>query len=262
VIRCHGKVWVGGNVLAQQHILQALHDSGVGGHSGTLATFQHVKKLFSWPNLKQAVHAFVQRCDVCQRAKVEHTKLPGLLQLLPVPPEAWHTISLDFVEGLPKSSGHDVILVVVDKLTKYGHFIPLKHPYTALSVAQAFVDNIYGLHGLPHCIISDRDKVFISKLWQELFRLIDTKLLMSSAYHPQTDGQTERLNQCLEAFLRCTVHACPSKWFRWLPLAEFWYNTAHHSSLGCAPFEALYGHPPCHFGISPSTACTVPDLDY
>jgi hypothetical protein len=165
VIRCHGKVWVGGNVLAQQHILQALHDSGVGGHSGTLAAYQRVKKLFSWPKLKQAVHDFVQRCDVCQRAKVEHTKLPGLLQPLPVPSEAWHMISLNFIEGLPKSSGHDVILVVVDKLTKYGHFIPLKHPYTALSVAQAFVNNIYRLHGLPQCIISDRDKVLTSKRW-------------------------------------------------------------------------------------------------
>jgi hypothetical protein len=132
VIRKKGRVWVGGNSVAQQHILQALHDSGIGGHSGTLATYQRIKKLFDWPNLKQSVHDFVQRCDTCQRAKAEHTKLPGLLQPLPVPPSAWHTISLDFIEGLPKSNGHDVILVVVDKLTKYGHFIPLKHPYTAL----------------------------------------------------------------------------------------------------------------------------------
>jgi hypothetical protein len=111
-----------------------------------------------------------------------------------VPPEAWHTISLDFIEGLPKSNGHDVILVVLDKLTKYGHFLPLKHPFIALTIAQLFMDNIYKLHGLPHCVIFDQEKIFMSALWQELFRLTDTKLLMCSAYHPQTVGQTERLS--------------------------------------------------------------------
>lgn len=230
--------------------------------TGTLATYHRIKKMFTWPNLKQAVQDFVQRCDTCQRAKVEHTKLSGLLQPLPVPEQAWHTTSLDFVEGLPKSNGHDVIRVVIDKLLKYGHFLPLKHPFTALQVATVFVDNIYKLHGLPQCIISDRDKIFTSNLWQELFHLTDTQLIMSSAYHPQTDGWTEHLNQCLEAFLRCTVHACPAKWFHWLSLVEFWYNTSFHSSMGRAPFEALYGHPPRHFGISTAAACAVPDLDY
>jgi hypothetical protein len=262
VIRLHGKVWVGGNTLAQQHILQALHSSGIGGHSGTLATYQRIHKLFAWPNLKQSVTEFIQHCDTCQHAKAEHTKLPGLLQPLPVSPAAWHTLSLDFMEGLPKSNGHDVILMVIDKLTKYEHFIPLKHPFTATQVAQLFLDNVYKLHGLPQCIISDRDKIFTSALWKELFRLTDTQLMMSSAYHPQMDGQTERLNQCLESYLRCTVHACPNKWFRWLPLAEFCYNTAFHTAIGRTPFEALYGHPPRHFGISAAAACAVPDLDY
>jgi transposase InsO family protein len=125
---------------------------------------------------------------------VEHTKLPGLLQPLLVPSQAWSTVSLDFIEGLPKSGGYDVIFVVVDKFTKYAHFVPMSHPYTALSVAQLYFNNIYKLHGLPEAIISDRDGVFTSALWQELFRLSNTKLLMSSFYHPQTDGQTERLN--------------------------------------------------------------------
>jgi hypothetical protein len=138
----------------------------------------------------------------------------------------------------------------------------LKHPFNALQVATTFTDQVYKLHGLPKCIISDRDKIFTSKLWQELFKLTDTQLMMSSSYHPQTDGQTERLNQCLENFFHCTVHACPTKWFRWLPLAEFWYNTTFHSALGRSPFEALYGHPPRHFGISASSACAVPDLEF
>jgi hypothetical protein len=201
VIRFHGRIWVGNNVTAQQHIIQALHSSGIGGHSGVLATYQRIKRMFAWPHLKQTVAQYVSTCATCQQAKTEHTKLLGLLQPLPIPPFPWHTVSMDFVEGLPRSQGYDVILVVIDKLTKYGHFLPLKHPFTAAQVAQTFLDGIYKLHGLPQRIISDRDKVFTSTLWQELFRLTDTQLMMSSAYNPQTDGQTERLNQCLEAFL-------------------------------------------------------------
>ena len=102
-------------------------------------------------------------------------------------------------------------MVVVDKFSKYAHFLPLSHPFTALQVAQLYLNHIYKLHGLPTAIISDRDKVFTSQVWQELFRLSDIKLLMSSSYHPQMDGQTERLNQCLETFLRCLVHSCPTK---------------------------------------------------
>jgi hypothetical protein len=199
IIRHKGRIWVGNNILAQQHILQALHASGVGGHSGIQATYHRIKTLFSWPKLKHTVTQFVQSCQVCQQAKNEHVKLPGLLQPLPVPPQAWHTVSMDFIEGLPKSNKWDVIMVVVDKFSKYAHFLPLSHPYTALQVAQTYFSNIYKLHGLPSAIISDRDRVFTSNFWQQLFTLSDTQLLMSSSYHPQTDGQTERVNQCLEA---------------------------------------------------------------
>jgi hypothetical protein len=167
---------------------------------------------------------------------------------------------MDFIEGLPKSGKWDVIFVVVDKFSKYGHFLPLSHPYTAIQVAQLYFNNIYKLHGLPKAIISDRDRVFTSHLWQQLFTLTDTQLLMSSAYHPQTDGQTERLNQCLEGFLRCVVHSCPKEWSKWLPLAEFWYNTSYQSALGTTPFEVLYGHSPRQLGIVDPQAATVSDL--
>ena len=113
---------------------------------------------------------------------------------------------------LPKSHKFDTILVVVDKFTRYGHFIPLADPFTAMQVAQVFMTQVYRLHGLPEHIVSDRDKVFTSAFWRELFKLTDTQLLMSSSYHPQSDGQTERLNQCLENFLRCAVHSCPKQW--------------------------------------------------
>lgn len=204
---------------------------------------------------------YVSSCQICKQAKPEHTRVPGLLQPLPIPEQAWQTINLDFVEGLPKSKKFDTIMVVIEKLTKYAHFIPLTHPYTAMLVAQLFHNNIFKLHGLPQVIISDRDEIFTSNLWQELFKLSETTLNMSSSYHPQTDGQTERLNQCLETYLRCMIQSCPNKWSQWLALAEFWYNTTFHSSHGKTPFEVLYGHLPRHFGISVTTVCTSTELE-
>lgn len=155
-----------------------------------------------------------------------------------------------YIEGWPKSNGFDTILVIVDKFSKYGHFIPLKHPFTAHTVAQLFVNNVYCQHGMPKVLISDRDKIFISSFWQQLFKMADTTLNLSSSYHPQTDGQTERLNQCLETYLRCTVNAQPKQWAKWLPFAEYWYNTSVHSALGRFPFEVLFGTQPRHFGLT------------
>lgn len=212
VIRYRGRVWLGSNQLAQKHVMQAMHNSAVGGHSGSLATNHRIKALFMWPGMRATIHHFVQTCQVCQQAKAEHIKTPGLLQPLSIPNQAWQVVCLDFVEGLPKSNRYDTIMVVIDKFTKYGHFIPLAHPFTALQVDQCFLDHVYKLHGLSQSIISDRDRIFTSSVWRELFRLTDTQLLMSSSYHPQTDGQTERLNQCLETFLRCSVSSCPKSW--------------------------------------------------
>jgi len=159
--------------------------------------------------MKSSVQAFVRACTVCQQAKPDRARYPGLLQPLPVPAGAWDMVSLDFVEGLPRSGFANCILVVVDKFSKFAHFIPMKHPFTALTVAKVYMDNVYKLHGMPSSLISDRDRIFTSTLWRELFNLAGVQLRMSSAYHPQTDGQTERVNQCMETYLRCFVHACP-----------------------------------------------------
>jgi hypothetical protein len=159
--------------------------------------------------MKQIIHAYVKQCTVCQQAKSAHVRLSGLLNPLHVPTDAWSMTSLDFVEGLPKSGNINCILVVINKFTKYGHFIPLSHPYTALTVAQKLIDIVYQLHGMAAVIISECDPIFTSKVWQELFQLSDTKMNMSSANHPETDGQTKKLNQCLETYLLCAVHASP-----------------------------------------------------
>jgi hypothetical protein len=167
---------------------------------------------------------------------------------------------MDFVEGLPKLGAANAILVVVDKFSKFAHFIPLRHPFTVASVAKAFMDVVYRYHGLPTSIVLDRDKIFLSKFWQELCSLAGVFLRMSSSYHPQTDGQTERVNQCMETYLHCFVHACPTKWIHWLSLAEFWYNTSFHSAIQRSPFEVLYGFPPRHFGLDASSVSVVPEL--
>jgi len=219
-----------------------------------------MKQMFAWKHMKQSVREYVSSCVTCQRAKPDRARLPGLLQPLPVPTAAWQIVSMDFVEGLPRSKQVNCILVVVDSFTKYAHFVPLRHSFTASSVAQLFLSHIYKLHGLPNAIVSDRDRIFTSHFWRELFRLADVQLQMSSSYHPQSDGQTERLNQSMETFLRCFANATPTKWSSWLPLAEFWYNSTFHSAIGRSPFEALYGYPPRDFGISASDSVTVPDL--
>lgn len=255
IIYYKSRVWVGSSAEIQQKVLQVLHSGPAGGHSGAEATYHRVKQLFAWPHLKQSVHSFVSQCSIYKQAKYDRFAYPGLLAPLPIPIGAWQTVSLDFIEGLPKSSRFDSILVVVDKFSKYAHFVPLSHPYTAFQIALVYMTHIYKLRGLPKALISDRDKIFTSQVWKELFKLLKVDLLMSSAYHPQTDDQTERVNQCLETYLRCFVHSCPKKWSSWLSLAEFLYNTSYHSSLGQTPFKVLYGHDPVQIGIDLADSC-------
>ena len=137
-----------------------------------------------------------------------------------------------------------MIFVVVERITKFAKLLTVSNPCTVYTVAQVFIDNIIKLHGPPIAIVSDRDKNFTSQLWKDIFAALKVDLRYSSAYHPQSDGQTERVNQCIENYLRCLTSAHPTKWVQHLPMAEYWYNSSFHSSLKKTPFEALYGYPP------------------
>lgn len=156
------------------------------GHSGMHATKKRIASLVYWKGLTTDVKKCIRECLVCQRCKSETVASPRLLHPLPVPNRAWSIISLDFIEGLPNSNRKNSILVVVDHLTKYGHFLAQSHPYTTKEVTYEYLNN--KLHGMPNSIISDRDRIFVSNFWQKSFRQAVIKLLFSTAYHPQTDG--------------------------------------------------------------------------
>jgi transposase InsO family protein len=151
---------------------------------------------------------------------------------------------MDFIKGLPSLEGRNAITVVVDRFTKYEHFIALTHPFTAQDIAQLFLYHFYKFHGLPAVIVTDRDRIFTSVFWKEFFKKLGVMMLMSTTYHPQTDEQTKRVNQCLETYLRCMTMHQPKQWFQWLLLAQWWYNSSHHATLGMSHFQALYCYAP------------------
>ena len=171
--------------------------------------------------MHKSVHDYVSACEVCQKTKSQALAPSGLLQPLPISCQVWDDITLDFIEGLPVSHGKDTILVVVDRLSKYAHFMTLSHPFTAKEVAEKFIDGIVKLHDMPQSIISDCDPIFISKFWQDFFTMSGTKPKLNTTYHPQTDGQTEVVNHCLEQYLRSFVHQWPKKLTEFLLWAEF-----------------------------------------
>jgi hypothetical protein len=202
-LRYKGHLYLCKQSKLKSMVLLELHATPTAGHSGFTKTYDKVKRSFFWDGMKQDIHNFVVECDVCQRNKGETVKSLGTLQPLPIPPAIWRDISMDFITGLPKSGNKSVIMVVVDCLSKYSHFCALQYLFIASTMAQIFMDQVFNLHDMPHTIVSDRDPTFTSNFWQELFKLQGTQLHLSIAYHPQTDGQTEVVNKCLETYLRC-----------------------------------------------------------
>ncbi|KAJ4780691.1 polyprotein [Rhynchospora pubera] len=225
-------------------ILADYHSSLLGGHSGFQRTFKRLAVHFLWKGMRTAVEQFVNTCDVCQKCKPTNHFPYGLLHPLPIPTAIWTDLSMDFITHLPPSAGYTAIMVVVDRLSKGVHLAPLPSHYTATRIAQIFWDTVGKLHGMPNSIVSDRDPIFQSTFWKKLFKLQGTNLHFSSAYHPETDGQTERINRCIEQFLRAFAHEQPSKWSKLLSWAEFHHNTTFSVAAGMTPFEATYGRKP------------------
>jgi hypothetical protein len=192
--------------------------------------------------MKREIAKYVSECDICQRVKASHLRIAGILQPLPIPSWKWEDISMDFIVGLPNTSlRHDSIWVIVDRLTKTANFLPVHTMYNARKYAEIYLDQIVCLHGVPKMIISDHGAQFIARFWEQLQHALGTKLIRSSAYHPQRDGQTERINQILEDMLRACVLQYDKNWDKCLSLAEFSYNNSYQTSIKMAPFEALYG---------------------
>jgi hypothetical protein len=238
------------------NITRELHDIPVAGHPGFQKTYMAIKRHYFWPGMKRDIKLYVERCFKCQVSKIEQVKNPGLLKPLDVPNLKFESISMDFIVRLPKTqTGFDSILVVVDRLTKRALFIPTVTTVTASGVADLFMKQVFRHCGIPSEIISDRDPNFVSEFWTTLFKLCGTKIKLSTAYHPETDGQTERTNRTLEDMLRMYVGKKQHSWDKWLHMIEFAYNQNIHSSIGVSPFYALYGQE-CRTPVSLSTPST------
>lgn len=225
-------------------ILHSRHDHPTAGHPGHSKTLQLVRRDFYWQGIKQAVINYVDGCHICKRAKPTRHQPYGLLQPLPIPERPWSSLSMDFIDQLPESKGFDSILVVVDRLTKMAIFIPTYTTINSEQLAVLFIHHVFSKHGLPIDIVSDRGSKFTSKFWRALNTALGIKQKLSTAFHPQTDGQTERVNQVVETYLRLYINYGQNNWSQYLPLAEFAYNNATHSSTTMSPFFANKGYNP------------------
>jgi hypothetical protein len=242
VLKFGNRLCVPNDPSIKKDILEEAHRSSYTIHPGSTKMYRDLRETFWWNNMKREIAQFVEQCLTCQQVKVEHQRPSGLLQSLPIPEWKWEHISMDFVSGLPRSpKGHDAIWVIVDRLTKSAHFIPIRMNYSLDQLAQLYIEEIVRLHGIPVSIVSDRDPRFTSRFWKSLHKALGTNLNFSTAFHPQTDGQSERTIQILEDMLRACVLDLKGSWANHLCLVEFAYNNSFQSSIGMAPYEALYG---------------------
>ncbi|GJX10069.1 putative reverse transcriptase domain-containing protein [Tanacetum coccineum] len=237
-----GRVWLPLFGGLRGLIMLESHKSKYSIHPGSDKMYHDLRKLYWWPNMKADIATYVSKCLTCAKVKAEHQKPSGLLQQPEIPVWKWERITMDFITKLPRTpSGYDSIWVIVDRLTKSAHFIPMNEKYKMEKLTRLYLKEIVCRHGVPVSIISDRDPRFASRFWRSLQKSLGTNLDMSTAYHPETDGQSERTIQTLEDMLRACVIDFGSGWDKHLPLAEFSYNNSYHASIKAAPFEALYG---------------------
>lgn len=240
------------------NILENRHDSVTAGHPGIHKTYKSIAKDFYWPNMLQDIKEYVNSCIVCQTMKT--SRISRKFPILPIeaPKRPWSMISVDFIVKLPISQGFDSIFVVIDHFTKMAHFLPCKESITAKETAVMFIKNIFKLHGFPEKIISDRGPQFISKFWSAVFESAGAKVKLTSAFHPQANGQTERTNQSLEQYLRCFINHEQNNWVDLLNYAEFAFNNSESSSIGMTPFYANYGfHPRSDFIVDVNASSTT-----
>jgi hypothetical protein len=238
----NGRVWVPKLGGLRELILEEAHRSRYSIHPGATKMYHDLKPLYWWPIMKLNVSDFVQRCVICSQVKPDHHKPHGQLQQLDIPEWKWDHITMDFLTKLPKTPrGNDMIWVIVDRLTKNAHFLATREDAPLDKLADLYVKQIVSKHGVPLSIVSDRDSRFSSNFWQGLHKELGTRIHLSTAYHPQTDGQSERTIQTLEDMLRSCVIEYGGAWDGHLPLVEFSYNNSYHSSIGMSPFEMLYG---------------------
>ena len=248
VIHVDGALMLGNRIYVpkvddlRREILDEAHNAPYAMHPGSSKMYQMLKSHFWWPKMKKEVAEFVSKCMTCQQIKSEHQAPVGKLHLLPIPEWKWEKITMDFVTGLPRTQRkNDAIWVIVDRLTKSAHFLPIRWGCTLDQLAKRYVDEIVRLHGVPLSIVSDRDPRFTSRFWGSLQQALGTKLHFSTAFHPQTDGQSERTIKTLEDMLRACVLEFQGSWDDYVTLIEFSYNNHYHRSIGMAPYEALYG---------------------
>jgi hypothetical protein len=226
-------------------LVREAHDLPTCGHLGRDKTLARLKSSCYWPGMDKSVAHYVHTCLPCQQNKYSNQKELGLTQPLPIPTRCWESVSMDYVVGLPMTAdGFDAIITVTDRLSRQIHLILTCGSVTAEDTAELFFREVFRLHGMPSSLVSDRDPKFTSQFWQSLFQLTGTQLKMSTAYHPQTDGLTERANRTVEEMLRhyCNDHA--DDWDEYLPAVEFAYNSSKNPSTGHSPFYMNYGYEP------------------
>src|SRR5579863_665885 len=225
-------------------VLRTKHDHPLSGHLGQNKTLELVRRDYVWPAMRTFVKDYVNTCAVCKRSKAPRHKPYGLLKQLPIPSRPWSSISMDFFEHLPSSNGFTSILVVVERLSKQAVFISTHDTITSAQLAELFVTHVFSKHGVPSDATSDCSPEFVSHFFQSLGKALDIKLHFTSGYHPEGDGQTERVNQTLEQYLRAYCNYQQDNWASLLPLAEFAYNNAPNETTGLSPFFANKGYHP------------------